>query len=113
MAAESPLAWGLLQRIDLLDAVRGLFSGNQAAARLRLWCFLELASLSQGRFTRDDLNQLFRVLKPEPLEMALKRLRDLALLVWDATSQDYHLSPLAEQLHGLLAPLTRAPGGRR
>jgi len=34
----------------------------------------------------------------------------LALLVWDATAQDYHLSPLAEQLHGLLAPLTRAPG---
>ena len=111
MAAESPLAWGLQQRLELIDAVRGLLGGAQAAARLRLWCFLELASQPRGRLQREDLNQLFHVLKPEALDMALKRLRDLDLLVWDATAQDYHLSPLAQQVHGLLAPLTRASAG--
>lgn len=110
MAAESSLSWSLQQRVDLIDALRGLLSGNQAAVRLRLWCFMELVSQPQGRFTRDDLNRLFHILKPEPLEMALKRLRDLALLVWDATAQDYHLSPLAGQVHGLLAPLTKTAG---
>ena len=108
LAAESPLAWALTQRVDLVDAVRGLLSGSQAAARLRLWCFLELASLPQGRLQRDDVNRLFHVLKPEALDMVLKRLRELGLLVWDATAQDYHLSPLAQQVQGLLAPLTRA-----
>lgn len=110
MAAEPSLSWILQQRVDLIDALRGLLSGNQAAVRLRLWCFMELLSQPQGRFTRDDLNRLYHILKPEPLEMALKRLRDLALIVWDATAQDYHLSQLAGQVHGLLAPLTKAAG---
>jgi hypothetical protein len=108
MAAEAPLAWALNHRVDLIDAVRGLLGGPQAAARLRLWCFLELASQPQARLGRDDVNQLFHVLRPEALDMVLKRLRDLGLLVWDATAQDYHLSPLAQQVHGLLAPLTKA-----
>lgn len=108
LAAESPLAWALAQRLPLVDAVRGLLGGPQAAARLRLWCFLELAGLPQGRLQREDLNQLFHVLRPEALDMVLKRLRELGLLVWDATAQDYHLSPLAQQVHGLLAPLTKA-----
>jgi hypothetical protein len=111
MAAESPLAWALTQRLDLIDAVRGLLSGSQAAARLRLWCFMELASLPQGRLQREDLNQQFHVLRPDALEMVLKRLRELALLVWDATAQDYHLPPIAQQVHALLAPLTRASAG--
>ena len=111
MAAESPLGWALAHRLDLIDAVRGLLGGPQAAARLRLWCFLELASLPQARLQRDDVNRLFHVLKPEALDMVLKRLRELGLLVWDATAQDYHLSPLAQQVHGLLAPLTRTTTG--
>lgn len=108
-AAESPLAWILGQRLELLDAVRGLMSGGQSAARLRLWVFLELAAQAQGRFSREDLNLLFHGLRPEALDVALKRLRDLGLLVWDATAQDYHLSPLAQQAQGLLAPLVRTP----
>ena len=109
-AAEAPLAWGLGQRLDVLDALRGLVSGGQAAARLRIWVFLELAAQPQGRLQREDLNQLFYALKPEAMEAALKRLRDLGLLVWDATDQDYQLSPIAQQVQALLAPLTRAVG---
>ena len=108
LAAEMPLAWRLGQRLALLDALRGLLSGGQASARLRLWVFLELAAQPQGRLQRDELNQLFFSLRPESLDATLKRLRELDLLVWDATAQDYHLSPLAQQLQGLLAPLTRS-----
>ncbi|MCP6756014.1 hypothetical protein NL533_30795, partial [Klebsiella pneumoniae] len=67
-AAEAPLAWALGQRLETLEALRGLFSGTQAAARLRLWAFLELASQPHGRLQRDDLNQVFHALKPEVLD---------------------------------------------
>jgi len=43
------------------------------------------------------------------LEAVLKRLRDLNLLLWDATAQDYRLTPLAQQVQGLLASLNNAP----
>lgn len=105
MAADSSLAWALNQRVPVIDALRGLLGGGQAAAQLRLWCFLELASHPQGRLARDDLNQLFHVLKPEALDLVLKRLRELGLFIWDATAQDYHLSALAQQVHGLLSEL--------
>jgi hypothetical protein len=108
-APEQPLAWALGQRLPLLDALRGLFSGGQALVQLRLWCFMELASQPQARLSRDDVNRLFHVLQPDSLDAALKRLRELDLLVWDATAQDYHLSALAQQVHGLLAPLTTPP----
>ena len=101
-----PLAWALSQRLDALDALRGLFSGPQALVQLRLWCFMELASQPQARLSRDDVNRLFHAVLPEALDSVLKRLRELNLLVWDATPQDYHLSPLAQQVHALLAPLT-------
>jgi hypothetical protein len=104
-APEQPQAWALGQRLALIDALRGLFSGPQAGVQLRLWCFLELASQPQARLSRDDIERLFHTLLPDALETALKRLRDLGLLVWEATAQDYHLSLLAQQLHPLLAPL--------
>lgn len=107
-AIESPIAWALSQRLETLDALRGLISGSQAVARLRLLVFLELAGQPQGRLQRDDLTQLFHMLKSDALDVVLKRLRELGLLVWDATAQDYHLSSLAQQVHALLAPLTRA-----
>ena len=109
LAPEQPLAWALGQRLDLIDALRGLFNGPQALVRLRLWVFMALAWQPQARFSRDDLNQLFHALLPEALDSALKRLRDIDLLAWDATAQDYHLPPLAQQVHGLLASLTSVP----
>ena len=108
---EQPLAWALQQRHGLIDALRGLFSGPQAGVQLRLWCFMELASQPQARLSRDDVNRLFHMLWPEALDGALKRLRELGLLAWDATAQDYHLPPLAQQAHALLAPLTTPPDG--
>ncbi|MDO4723586.1 MAG: hypothetical protein Q4A97_02355 [Comamonadaceae bacterium] len=108
LAAEAPLAWALGQRLELLDALRSLFSGPRHVVQLRLWCFLELASTPKGRVAREDLNLLFHALLPQALENVLKRLREAGLLVWDATQQDYALSDLARQLHSLLAPLAQA-----
>ncbi len=109
-ANDSPLAWSIGQRGDLLEAMRGLFSGPGSVVQLRLWCFMELVSAPKGRITREDLNQLFYAVQPQALESVLKRLRETALLLWDQTTQDYTLSGLAEQLHGLLAPLTKPVG---
>ena len=108
-AAEPPLAQALQARSPLIDALRGLFTGPQAHVQLRLWCFMELATQPQARLSRDEVNRLFHMLLPEALETALKRLRDINLLAWDATAQDYHLPALAQQVHGLLAPLTAPP----
>ena len=105
LAHESAQAWALGQRLPLIDALRGLFSGPQAGVQLRLWCLLELAALPQARLSRDDIQRLFHTLRPEPLDAVLKRLRELALLVWDATAQDYHLSTLAQTLVPLFMPL--------
>lgn len=106
---HAPLSAALQHRLPLIDALRGLFSGPQAHVQLRLWCFMELATQPQARLSRDEVNRLFHMLLPEALETALKRLRDINLLAWDATAQDYHLPPLAQQVHGLLAPLTAPP----
>jgi hypothetical protein len=108
-APGHPVAWALGQRLDVIDALRGLFSGPQAVVQLRLWCFLNLCSQPQGRLSREDLQHLFHEVLSEPLEAVLKRLRDLNLLLWDATAQDYRLTPLAQQVQGLLASLNNAP----
>lgn len=108
-AQEQALVHALAQKQSTVDALRGLFNGGAALVRLRLWCFLELVAQPQARLSREDVNQLFHAVLPEALDAALKRLRDLGLLVWDATAQDYHLSPLAQQVQALLAPLGSAP----
>lgn len=107
-AMESPLAWAIGQRTDLLEALRGLFSGPRPVVQLRLWCLMELVSVPQGHIARDDLNRLFYALQPQALDNVLKRLRDTGLVIWDQTTQDYSLSGLAQQLHGLLVPLSKA-----
>jgi hypothetical protein len=109
-ALDAPLAWAIGQRLNVLDALRGLFSGPIAVTQLRVWCFMELVSMPHGRIDREDLNQLFHLLQPQAIDNVLKRFRDSGLLVWDATTQDYSLSMLAQQVQGLLAPLTQATG---
>ena len=108
-APAHPLAWALGQRLDVIDALRGLFSGTRALVQLRLWCFLTLCSVPQGRLSRDELQHLFHEVLPEPLEAVLKRLRDLDLLLWEPSAQDYRLTPLAPQVQALLVTLGNAP----
>ncbi|TCS98967.1 hypothetical protein EDC36_10323 [Tepidimonas ignava] len=108
-ALGTSVGWALAERAPLIEALRGLLSGPAAWVRLRLWCFLELATIAQGRLDREALQQRFHAVQPAALEQVLKRLRELGLLAWDATAHDYTLPPLARQLHALLAPLAQPP----
>ena len=103
--AESLLWWRLDQQEALLAAQRGLFSGEPAWVRLRVWVFMEIMALPAARLARDDLNRHFHELTDEALETVLKRLRDAALLAWEPSTQTYAITPLAQQLLGMLAPL--------
>ncbi|MBH9576446.1 hypothetical protein [Inhella proteolytica] len=110
---EAPLDAGLWWQLDrqgaTLGALRALFHGPAALARLRVWVFLELMGLPEGRLAREQLNRHFHVLTDEALELVLRRLREADLLSWDASEQLYSVTPLAQSLLGLLAPLTAAP----
>ena len=107
-APADALLWWQLERQDALQAaLRALFQGSAALTRLRLWVFFELMALRESRLTREALNQAFHVLRDEVLDSVLKRLRDADLLAWDATAQTYAVTPLAQQVVGLLQPLTQ------
>jgi hypothetical protein len=58
--------------------------------------------------SRDTLNRHFHMLRDEALELVLKRLREAELLAWDGSNQQYSVTPLAQQLIGLLSPLAAA-----
>lgn len=108
------LLWWQLERQDALQtALRALLQGPAGLTRLRLWVFFELMALRESRLTREALNQAFHVLRDEVLDSVLKRLREAELLAWDATAQTYAVTPLAQQLVGLLQPLVQdqAPDG--
>ncbi|WP_457393573.1 hypothetical protein [Roseateles sp. P5_E1] len=106
-APADALLWWQLERQDALQvALRALFQGPAGVTRLRLWVFFELLALRESRLTREALNQAFHVLRDEVLDSVLKRLREADLLAWDATGQTYAVMPLAQQLVGLLQPLT-------
>jgi hypothetical protein len=109
-APQEALLWWQLERHDaLLAAQRALFHGPVALVRLRVWVFLEITGLTESRLTREALNRIFHTLRDEALELVLKRLREADLLAWDAGVQTYSVTPLAQQLVGLLAPLTQGP----
>ncbi|WP_431262821.1 hypothetical protein ACQ859_22385 [Roseateles chitinivorans] len=104
---DSLLWWQLERNEALLGAQRALFHGPATLVRLRVWVFIELMSLPQSRLSRDDLNRHFHVLRDEALELVLKRLRDAQLLAWDASNQQYGVTPLAQQLMAMVSPLTQ------
>jgi hypothetical protein len=101
--------WQLAQQGPLVEALRALFHGPADLVRLRLWVFVELMALPQAHIERDALNRHFHALRPEPLDLVIKRLRDVGLLLWDTGTQLYTVTPLAQQLMAVLAPLVRAP----
>ena len=106
--AEALLWWQLERNEPLIQALRALCHGPAALVRLRLWVFMELMALPESRVSRDTLNRHFHLLRDEALELVLKRLREAELLAWDGGNQQYSVTPLAQQLIGLLSPLAAA-----
>ncbi len=109
--ADSLLWWQLERQDGLIAAQRALFGGEAGWVRLRVWVFLELLALPAARLTREALNQAFHQLREDALETVLKRLRDAELLSWDGSTQTYAITPLAQQLAGMLQPLTAEDTG--
>lgn len=108
---DSLLWWQLERHEALMAAQRALFGGEAAWVRLRVWVFLELMALPAARLTRDDLNRHFHHVREDALETVLKRLRDAALLHWEASTQTYAITPLAQSVVGMLQPLTADTAG--
>ena len=106
---DAGLWWQLEAQEPTLEALRALCQGPGALVRLRIWVFLELMAQPEGRLSREQLNRHFHTLTDEALELVLRRLRDAELLAWEAGEQVYWLTPLAQRLLGLLAPLNAAP----
>lgn len=107
-AYDSSLAWQLEQQGPLLEALRGLFHGPNTLVQLRLWVFLTLLTQSAAHISREEFDALFHAVRPEALETVIRRLRDAGLLAWDETQRHYGITPLAQQLASLLAPLSNS-----
>lgn len=105
---EALLWWQLERNEPLLNALRALCHGPAALVRLRIWVFMELLAMPASRISRESLNLHFHTLRDEALELVLKRLREAELLLWDGSLQQYGVTPLAQQLLGLLSPLVKS-----
>lgn len=105
--ADSAVAWQLESNSALLDAVRLLFQGSSALVRLRLWALFTLVGQGKAFLSREELDRLYYNLRPEAADAVIKRFRDAALLNWDESQRQYGLTPLAQQVSGLLATLVQ------
>lgn len=105
--ADSAVAWQLESNSAQLEAVRLLFQGSSALARLRLWALLTLVGQGKAYLSREELDSLYYALRPEAADAVIKRFRDAALLSWDESLRQYGVTALAQQLSGLLASLAQ------
>jgi hypothetical protein len=108
-ALDSPLWWQLNQQAELVEALRTMCSGAAAVVQLRIWVFLELMTLPEGKVSRETLRLHFHLLRDEALELALRPLRSTGILEWDAQTSEYAVTPLASRLMPLLSPLANSP----
>lgn len=105
--ADSALAWQLDGNAGLQEALRLLFQGGSTLVRLRLWALFTLVGQGSAFLGRDALDQLFYALRPEVLDAVIKRLREASLLTWEDSQRQYGLTPLAQQVASVLAPLAQ------
>ena len=105
--ADSAVAWQLEINSALLDAVRLLFQGSSALARLRLWALFTLVGQGKAFLTREELDQLFHAMRPEATDAVIKRLREATLLTWEDSQRQYAVTSVAQQVASLLATLAQ------
>ena len=93
--ADSAVAWQLESNSALLDAVRLLFQGSSALARLRLWALFTLVGQGKAFLSREELDSLYYALRPEVADAVIKRFRDAVLLSWDESQRQYGVTASA------------------
>ena len=103
--ADCALAWQVESNADMVDAMRALLQGTAGMVRLRLWMLFTLVGQGKAYLAREELDQLFYAVRPEASDSVIKRFREAALLTWDDSLRQYGLTPLAQQLATMLAPV--------
>lgn len=102
---DSQLAWQLDNGSELSDSIRMLFQGSSGLVRLRIWMLLTLVGHNQAQLQRDEMDNLFHLVRPEAVDSTLKRFREAHLLEWDETHRNYALTALGQRAANILLPL--------
>ena len=93
----------------VLQAFTALFHGGFDSVLVRLLVLKELAGdVQSSSFSRADINAKLAYLQPDSLDTVLARLRAHQLLVWEAASSLYRVSPLARNVLSALDSLFTA-----
>lgn len=93
----------------VLQAFTALFHGGFDSVLVRLLVLRELASdVQSSSFSRADINAKLAYLQPDSLDTVLARLRSHQLLIWEAATSLYRVSPLARNVLSALDSLFNA-----
>jgi len=90
----------------VLQAFTALFHGGFDSVLVRLLVLKELAGDTQSSsFSRADINAKLAYLQPDSLDTVLARLRSHQLIIWEAATSLYRVSPLARNVLSALDSL--------
>lgn len=90
----------------VLQAFTALFHGGFDSVLVRLLVLRELAAdVQSSSFSRADINARLAYLQPDSLDTVLSRLRSHQLLIWEAATSLYRVSPLARNVLSALEGL--------
>ena len=93
----------------VLQAFTALFHGGSDSVLVRLLVLRELAAdVQSSSFSRADINVKLACLQPDSLDTVLSRLRAHHLLIWEAATSLYRVSPLARNVLAALDSLFAA-----
>jgi len=97
-AADLPDLHPLLSARDLLRAFSTLFHGGEESVMVRLLVLRTIGERGQAPdWAPQELRDQFAYLDPVKFDTVLGRLRENGLLLWDAQSQRYRISPVGRQ----------------
>lgn len=97
-AADLPDLHPLLNARDLLRAFSTLFHGGEESVMVRLLVLRTIGERGQAPdWSPQELREQFAYLDAVKFDTVLGRLRENGLLLWDAPSQRYRISPVGRQ----------------
>lgn len=97
-AADLPDLHPLLNARDLLRAFSTLFHGGEESVMVRLLVLRTIGERGQAPdWSPQELRDQFAYLDTVKFDTVLGRLRENGLLLWDAPSQRYRISPVGRQ----------------